>query len=63
MGHLVSGYALERSGMDGGRVLQAMNKNAETPLGALVDWKGIKGEARRELVALLERMEIKWEKA
>ena len=62
-GHIISGYALEKYGCDGGRVLQAMNKNSEKAVCALLDWKGIKGEARRELCALLDRMEIKWEKA
>ena len=63
LGHIISGYALEKYGMDGGRVLQAMGKNSEKIENALIDWKGIKGERRRQLVALLDSMEIKWKKA
>jgi D-tyrosyl-tRNA(Tyr) deacylase len=62
-GHIISGYALERYGLDGGRLMQAMNKNSEKIEGALVDWKGIKGGSRKSLVALLDQMGIKWEKA
>ena len=63
LGHVVSGYALEKYGVDGGRLLQAINKNAGTPQGALIDWKGMKGGTRRGLVELLDRMGIVWEKA
>jgi len=63
LGHIVSGYALEKYGVDGGRLLQAMNKNAGKINCALIDWKGIKGERRRQLVELLDKMEISWEKA
>ncbi len=63
LGHIISGYALEKYGMDGGRVLQAMGRNSEKIERALIDWKGIGGEGRRSLVALLDKMEIKWEKA
>ena len=63
LGHIISGYALEKYGLDGGRILQAMGKNEGKIESALIDWKGIKGESRRQLVALLDRMEIKWEKA
>ena len=63
MGHLISGYALERYGMDGGRIMQAMGKNDGKIESALIDWKGIKGGSRRQLVGLLDQMGIKWEKA
>ncbi|MCX6773176.1 MAG: hypothetical protein NTV88_05420, partial [Candidatus Micrarchaeota archaeon] len=47
-GHIISGYALEKYSADGGRVLQAMNKNSEKIVCALLYWKGIKGDTRRE---------------
>jgi len=63
LGHIVSGYALERDGVDAGRIMQAMEKNVGKMGCALVDWKGIKGEKRKELIEALERMKIMWRKA
>ena len=62
-GHIISGYALEKYGCDGGRILQAMNKNDAKIECALLDWKGIKGERRKELIEALDRMKIAWKKA
>ncbi len=62
-GHLISGYALEKYGLDGGRLMQAMSKNSEKIEMALVDWKGIKGDSRKSLVSLLDQMGIMWKKA
>jgi len=63
LGHIVSGYSLEKYGVDESRILQAMSKNEGKIECALVDWKGIKGERRRQLVELLDKMQVKWEKA
>lgn len=63
LGHIISGYSLERDGVDEERLKQAMGKNFEGADGALLDWKGIKGETRGKLIAALESLHIKWEKA
>lgn len=63
LGHIISGYALERDGVDEGRVRQAWEKNAEQPQSALLDWKGMKGETRGKLIAALDSLKITWEKA
>lgn len=62
-GHLVSGYAMERDGVDSERVRQAFERNAAKPECAEIDWKGMKGEARSKLVSALEECGIPWEKA
>ncbi len=62
-GHIVSGYSLERSGVDEEMLKQAMERNAEPIASALIDWKGIKGETRGRLIAALDALKIKWEKA
>jgi D-tyrosyl-tRNA(Tyr) deacylase len=63
VGHIISGYALERDGMDRGRVGQALEKNVEKLEGALIDWKGIKQEPKRKLVGMLEELGVEWKKA
>lgn len=63
VGHIIAGYSLEGSGMDEGRVKQAIEKNVGKIEGALLDWKGMKGEARKELIGILDGMKVKWEKA
>ncbi len=63
MGHMISGYALERDSLDEVRVLQAMEKNVEKVECALIDWKGIKGETKDRLIETLDGLGIKWEKA
>ncbi len=63
LGHIISGYALERDGVQKETVLQAMQKNVEKPKGALIDWKGIKGRTREQLIQALDELEISWEKA
>jgi len=63
LGHIISGYSLERDGVSEGMVKQAIDRNDCKISRALLDWKGIKGERRRELVGCLERLGIKWEKA
>lgn len=63
LGHIISGYSLEKSGMDAEMVRQAWEKNAEKPESVLLDWKGIKGETRAKLIAALDSLGIKWEKA
>lgn len=62
-GHIISGYALERDGVDEGRVGQALGKNAENIEGAMIDWKGIKQEPKQKLVSILESLGVKWQKA
>ncbi|VVC01180.1 D-aminoacyl-tRNA deacylase [uncultured archaeon] len=63
IGHIISGYSLEGSGLDEGRVRQALEKNVGKIEAVLLDWKGIKGGARKELIAMLEKLGVKWEKA
>lgn len=63
LGHIISGYSLERDGVSEEMVKQAMERNDCRITRALLDWKGIKGERRAELVACLEKLSIKWEKA
>jgi D-aminoacyl-tRNA deacylase len=63
IGHIISGYSLERDGVSEGMVTQAIEKNDCKITHALLDWKGIKGERRRELIACLEKLGVKWEKA
>lgn len=63
MGHIISGYALQRDGADEEMALQAFGRNVERAGSALVDWKGIKGESRAKLVSVLEAAGIPWSKA
>lgn len=63
VGHMISGYALERDGVDEERVGQVLQKNAEPLAGVLIDWKGIKKEAKDKLVSVLDSLGQKWEKA
>ena len=63
MGHMISGYSLERSGADEEMVRQAVEKNVEKIESVLVDWKGIRKEAKDQLVKTLESAGIKWGKA
>ena len=63
LGHIISGYSLERDGVGEEMVRQAIERNDCKISRALLDWKGIKGERRRELVACLDALGMKWEKA
>ncbi|MFA5930119.1 MAG: D-aminoacyl-tRNA deacylase [Candidatus Micrarchaeia archaeon] len=63
LGHIISGYSLERDGVDEGMVRQAIEKSDCKVTRALLDWKGIKGGRRQELVACLEKLGMQWEKA
>ncbi len=62
-GNVVSGYALEREGCDEEMARQAFEKNVEKIEAALIDWKGMKGESRAKLVALLDSAGLPWKKA
>ena len=62
-GHIISGYALEGSGVDEEMVRQAIQKNAEKIEGAMIDWKGIKQSPKQKLITILESLGVKWEKA
>ena len=44
-------------------VKQAIEKNDRKIMHALLDWKGIKGARRQELVSCLEKLGVKWERA
>jgi D-tyrosyl-tRNA(Tyr) deacylase len=44
-------------------IMQALGRNVEKIECAEIDWKGIKGEARGKLIAALESLKIKWERA
>jgi D-aminoacyl-tRNA deacylase len=63
LGHIISGYSLERFGSDEEMVRQAMEKNSGKIEAALLDWKGMRGEARARLIAVLDSLRIRWEKA
>ena len=63
VGHIISGYSLERDGAGEEMVRQAIEKNDCKISRALLDWKGIKGGRRQELVACLEKLGMRWEKA
>jgi len=63
LSHIISGYSLERDGVDDGMMRQAIEKNDCRIARALLDWKGIKGARRAELVSCLEKLGMEWEKA
>ena len=63
LGHIISGYSLARDGVGGEMVRQAIEKNDCKITRALLDWKGIKGGKRQELVACLDALGMAWEKA
>ena len=63
LAHIISGYSLERDGAGEEMVRQAIDRNDCKITRALLDWKGIKGARRAELVACLEKLGVKWEKA
>ncbi len=63
MGNMISGYSLERSGADEEMVRQAVEKNVEKIESVLVDWKGIRKEAKDQLIRTLDSLGIKWAKA
>ena len=63
LGHIISGYSLERDGVSEEMVKQAIEKNDCKITRALLDWKGIKGARRAELVSCLEKLGVPWEKA
>ncbi|MFA6908092.1 MAG: D-aminoacyl-tRNA deacylase [Candidatus Micrarchaeia archaeon] len=63
LAHIISGYALERDGASEGMVRQAIERSDCKVTRALLDWKGIKGGRRQELVACLDALGVKWEKA
>jgi len=62
-GHIVSGYALERFGVDEEMVGQAIGKNVGRAELAEIDWKGVRGETRRKLTAALDSLGMKWVRA
>jgi D-aminoacyl-tRNA deacylase len=62
-GHIIPGYALERFGMDEEMVAQAIKKNVEPVESAEIDWKGVKGQTREKLIATLDSLGMKWERA
>ena len=63
IGNIISGYSLERDGASEEMVRQAIGKNDCKITHALLDWKGIKGARRAELVSCLEKLGMKWERA
>jgi len=63
LGHIISGYSLERDGVSEEMVRQALGKNDCRITRALLDWKGIKGGKRQELIACLEKIGVEWGKA
>ena len=62
-GHIISGYAIEKEGVDEGMVRQALGKNAEKIEGVMIDWKGIKQGPKQKLIAILDGLGINWQKA
>ena len=62
-GHIIPSYALEKGEISEEMVRQAIERNVEKMECALIDWKGIKGAKRAELIAVLDKMGVRWEKA
>jgi len=62
-GHIVSGYALERFGIDDEMIAQAIKRNVDQVEAAEIDWKGVKGRTREKLISALDSFGMKWERA
>ncbi len=59
-GHICPKYAADSLTED--VILQAINKTTPRPEKVLIEWKGLKKEPRDNIISLLEKSNIKWEK-
>lgn len=59
-GHMCPKYAMP---VDREMILQALEKTVERPRLAVLDWKGLRGEDRSEIVSMLNDLGIEWAKA
>ena len=58
-GHMCPKYAMP---IDRDMVLQAFEKTVEKPRLAVLDWKGLRGKDRSEIISILEDLGIEWVK-
>ncbi|UCD04083.1 MAG: D-tyrosyl-tRNA(Tyr) deacylase [Candidatus Woesearchaeota archaeon] len=61
VGHICPKYATDA--LDEEMILQAFSKTVPKPDLAVIDWKGLKSEQRKNIIDTLEKNNIKWEKA
>ncbi len=59
-GHICPKYAAENLTED--VIMQAINKTTPRPEKVFVEWKGLSGEQRKNIISILEKHKIKWEK-
>lgn len=59
-GHMIPKYAI--SAMDSSILRQCLERTLERVESAVLDWKGIKGEDKQPLVAILEETDLAYEK-
>ena len=56
LGHMCPKYASDY--LDGEMVAQMVKKTVPRPRGALIDWKGLKGETRGRILEWLEDLGV-----
>jgi len=61
LSHMLPKY--HAAAFDAQMLKQALEKCTQKAEGALVDWKGLGGEERQKVVAMLEEAGVKWKKA
>ncbi len=59
-GHICPKYAAD--GLTEEVILQAINKTTPRPKKVLVEWKGLSGEHRKNIISTLEKNKIIWER-
>ncbi|MCD6235439.1 MAG: hypothetical protein J7J94_00360, partial [Thaumarchaeota archaeon] len=60
LGHMCPKYAMP---VDREMIIQALEKTVEKPRIAVLDWKGLKSDMRRELINVLEDLSVEWIRA
>ncbi|MFH1306318.1 MAG: D-aminoacyl-tRNA deacylase [Candidatus Micrarchaeota archaeon] len=61
IGHILPKYHADE--ISGEMLKQAVEKNVEKIVGVLVDWKGLNKEQKEKIIPLLEKNNVKWERA
>lgn len=59
-GHICPKYAAEN--LTEGVILQAIGKTIPKPEKVFIEWKGLSGEQRKNIISVLENHKIKWDK-
>ena len=59
-GHICPKYRAEN--LDETTILRAFNKTVPKPNKALLDWKGLNSEQKKNITSVLDKHKIKWEK-